>query len=353
MKEKIGSVLILLFLLAPCLSVAQLRSVSEWESGFVKKSKENYKKSKKLSTSTDSRKFYDLAYYIDANIAMYKATKKTIYINQAIEYTTDMIKGATQSKNLKNSQYKDEFYGWGSFTAPKEKNYGKEIPLYESYCWRYVSDLLCIMKKDKLNEKELYKESYHQIYTFTVENIYNKWLSRGQSNLYRSNTHMMSHWVKISMNLYLMTAEQKYKVIIDDFLNKLKGNQKLYNSKTVLTTVKWKSDWDNKNDVFQDVSHGNAVTDVMIALYDNNLGVNKEEINSLIKLFTETVWKSKNSFAKYIDGTGKGSGWFTDGFIKLGRYDANLQKKIESHNKGRSVQFFANGALNAKILTEK
>jgi|SRR5690554_405905 len=351
--NKIILKIVLLFLIAPSLAVAQLKSVDYWELAFIKKSEQNYKKSKKLSTSADSRQFYDLAYYIDANVAMYKATKRTIYLDQAVGYVKDMINEAKLSSNLSKSQYKDGFYGWANFTAPKEKNYGKEIPLYESYCWRYVSDLLYIIKKEKLNEDKAFKEDYDQIYNFTVENIYNKWLSRGKENLYRSNTHMMSHWVKISMNLYLLTGDEKYKIIIDDFLNKFRNNQKIYISKAVSATVKWKSDWRNKNNNFQDISHGNAVIDVMIALYDNNLGVSKTEIDQLIILFDKVIWKSKSSFAKYVDGSGKGSGWFTDGFIKLGRYNADLQRRIESHNKGRSVQFFANGALNVEILKDQ
>ncbi|MCY1529093.1 hypothetical protein D9M68_642210 [compost metagenome] len=151
--------------------------------------------------------------------------------------------------------------------------------------------------------------------------------------------------------MYLLTGEEKYRLIITDFLERFRNNRDLPNSTVEEYTLKWKSDWNNKNNNFQDVSHANAIIDVMISLYENQFGVSREEINDLIELFDKTIWKSYNSFSRYVDGSGKGTGWFTDGFIKLGRFDKSLQVRIEKHNKGRSVQYFANGALNVKILT--
>jgi hypothetical protein len=51
-----------------------------------------------------------------------------------------------------------------------------------------------------------------------------------------------------------------------------------------------------------------------------------------------------------VDGSGTGTGWFNDGLIKLGRYDANLQRRFETHTVGLNTQYYGNGALNASIL---
>ena len=55
-------------------------------------------------------------------------------------------------------------------------------------------------------------------------------------------------------------------------------------------------------------------------------------------------------YAGFVDGSGKGNGWFNDGFMKLGRYDIEIQKRLETHQVGRGVQFYGNGALNASRL---
>lgn len=342
------------FFLIPLMTYSQLKNVDYWEQRFIKKSQKKHMYAERLSQSVDSRKFYDLAYYIDADVAIYKATGKTKYIDCAIEYINNMIDSAKKSADLPKSQYKDDYYGWSNLSASKSNNLGKEVPLYESYIWRYVTDLLYVMKKDHLDQNADFMDEYQKILDFTKINIYEKWHTRGKKNLYRSRTHMMSHWVKISMNLFLLTDNDKYKEIIDDFLVKFRGNKEFSASRKGSVSLKWKSAWKKESQKkYQDVSHGNAVIDVMISLYEHNLGVNKEEIDNFVELFDKTVWKSKNSYATYVDGSGKGSGWFTDGWIKLGRFNEDLQKRIENHTKGRSVQFFANGALNAKILLGK
>lgn len=352
MKEKIGLIFVLLFLLKSSVSFAQLRSVSEWGNRFNNSWEKEYKIALPMSLSNDSWQYYNLAYYIDANSTMFEVTDNTKYLDRALLYVQNIINSAMESSMLSKSQYKDNYKGWANFTAPSYKNDQKEYPLFESYCWRYVTDLLLVMKKKRLDRDSAYKENYDFIYNFTITNIYDKWFNRGINHLYRSNTHMMSHWVKISMNLYLITDDAKYKNIIDDFITKFRNNKESLKLPSGVTTVKWKSAW-NKRGKHQDVAHGNAVIDVLIDLYENDLGITYDEIKEQINLFDKVIWKSKNNFSRYIDGTGKGAGWFTDGFIKLGRYDANLQTRIEKHNKGRTTQFFANGALNAKILLNK
>lgn len=340
------------FLLSIASFSQNIEPVTFWQNRFDDSWAKEYEKALPMSTSNDSWQFYNLSYYIDANVVMYEVSKDQKYLNRALLYVNNMLNSATESKKLAKSQYKDTYMGWANYTAPSYKNDQKEYPLFESYCWRYVTDLLFLMKKNGLDRNLTYQKQYNAISNFTINNIYNKWLSRGKSNLYRSNAHMMSHWVKISMNLYLITGDTKYKAIIADFLKMYRGNQEKTSVSSNVSSIKWKAAW-NKKGQYQDVAHGNAVVDLLIHLYDNDLGVNEAEIKELVTLFDKIIWKSKNSYAEYIDGTGNGSGWFTDGYIKLGRYDASLQKRIENHTKGRSTQFFANGALNAKYLLSK
>jgi hypothetical protein len=53
---------------------------------------------------------------------------------------------------------------------------------------------------------EAYAARYLAILTFTERNIWDKWYSRGQTNIYRIRTHMSSHWAYIALNLERLTA---------------------------------------------------------------------------------------------------------------------------------------------------
>lgn len=343
-------VLFLVGLFSGSSHVDDIRLVEDWERLYVKNIQKEYDIASQQSFSNDSWQFYNLAYYIDANTSMFQATGKTDYLDRAFFYIDNMIGSAIISKKLPNSQYKDSYMGWANTTAPSYKNDGKEYPLFESFCWRYVTYLLRILKgSPSILQIDAYKEKYEKVLTFTQTNIYEKWLVRGRSNLYRSNTHMFSHWARISLDLWEITGDEKYRAPFEEFnkrmrkqiqVGRIKGGSYIY----------WNSPWDKSKRSPQDVGHGNAVVSTIVEMYELGIGYNKRDIERLINMFNLVVWPEQGKFANYFDGSGNGKGWFTDGLIKLGRYDANLQKRIETHDRGRSAQFFGNGALNACIL---
>jgi hypothetical protein len=47
-----------------------------------------------------------------------------------------------------------------------------------------------------------------------------------------------------------------------------------------------------------------------------------------------------------VDGSGTSSGFFSDGFLNLGRYDPRVQDRFKNHNVGRQVQIYGAGARN-------
>ena len=72
------------------------------------------------------------------------------------------------------------------------------------------------------------------------------------------------------------------------------------------------------------------------------------DISKFIMTFDKVIWKTNGgTYAEYVDGTGSDNGWFIDGWMKLGRYNVALQKRLETHTVARSD---GNGALNAKML---
>ncbi len=212
MKAFFNKTLILLIGLSCGNSFSQeLRSVREWETKFMKVWDKNDRIAIKQSESGDSREYYNLALYIDGNIAMFQASGDLKYLDKAFVYINNMIDDAKPSSSLEQSQFKDDFLGWSNKNKNLSKHIGKEVPLYESYCWRYVSYLLRVLHDSPtILSVEKYRNQYNEILEFTEKNIFQKWMKRGKSNIYRSNTHMFSHWARISLDLWYITGKEEY-----------------------------------------------------------------------------------------------------------------------------------------------
>lgn len=345
---------LILILLVNQRGIAQkIGNAPSWEKRFENSWNREYLKAKAQSVSGDSRKFYDLSYSIDANTTMYVLTKDIKYIKRGIEYVNDMISTSIQSKKLPQSSFKDDFFSWACKSGPNVNKYGDEVPLYESYCWRYVTTMLRIIKSDSaLYRKESILNEYNKILNFTEQNVYLKWLTRGKSNLYRSNTHMISHWARICADLFIITGKEEYMLFLKDFIELMEQKMEFFKINGI-EYVKWKLNIHKNDAEYQDVSHGNAVVGTIIEIYENKQGFDRRTIIALKNTLNDIIWKSRNRFSFYVDGTGKGSGWLSDGFVKLGRYDENLQRRLLGHDRGRSTQFLANLELNRRILEER
>ena len=113
------------------------------------------------------------------------------------------------------------------------------------------------------------------------------------------------------------------------------------------------------------MSHGNNVVAYIVEAHDLGVEWTKKDIAAMCVLLKEIIWTTagdKAQYAAYVDGTGSGNGWFNDGFMKLGRYDEEIQRRLETQDLGRTyrsvastrnVQFIGNAALNAKRLAER
>ena len=242
-----------------------------FENKYLNKNNKELEKYSKWSNSSDSWDLYNLSYAIDANNTMYKATGNLKYLDRSIFYAKNAIKSSVNSKFLQNSQYQDDYCSWVNKSNPSKGNDGKEYALYESFCWRYVTDILKIIYDYKLLN---YQNYFHELLLFTETNIYDKWESRGIANLYRSNVHMRSHWAKIAMILYVITKKNKYKVFLDTFIKDFTNHLIYTRTSKGVEVVKWYVAWEQKSKGFQDVSHGNAVVSTTIDIYENNLGLN-------------------------------------------------------------------------------
>lgn len=335
-----------------------LRPVAEWERLFLNRwDAEHTSSFLPMSLSTDSWDFYGLAYGVDGNVAMFRATGKTQYLNRALLYANNMVASARPSNTL-GSNFHDAYLGWKS---QRSDVMNQEVPLFESYCWRYVTQLLrAIRENPSVYGQKHYRKQYKSLLEFTEKNIFEKWFARGpNSYIYRENTHMTAHWALISLNLSRLTKDAtrkaNYLAVLDNINHHLPNYPSSMRRQMITSPVNaaayfWSDRWNSFSRPGQDVAHGNGVMAYIVEGRDAVVEWTDADIRKFVVTLNSVVWPSATRYANYVDGSSVGNGWFNDGFVKLGRYDANLQLRLEKHTVGQNTQFYGNGALNAWVL---
>jgi len=120
---------------------APLLPVSHWEQAYLDTWANELKTSLPLSTSGDSWDQYNLSYSVDSNTAMFRATGETRFLDRALLYIDNVVGKAKVSSTMRTSQYRDTYLGWVSNSKDVDTP-GTEVPLYESYFWRYATTTL-------------------------------------------------------------------------------------------------------------------------------------------------------------------------------------------------------------------
>lgn len=306
-----------------------------------------------LKLTKDSWSLYKLSPVVDSYNQMYIATGDKKYLQYSVTLINDIISNSSVSKKLKRSQFKDDFFSWENKSHEEKKNDGKEYPLFESYLWRYVTSTLVLIEKNNL--KKDFNKDYYSILKFTEQNIFNKWYTRDRKNIYRENTNMSALWAHISLNLSLLSNKKIYKEVYNDFYINFEKNIQYRDNGTLF----WNSFYDKKkwNLKGQDVSHANAEVSFIIDAYIWTDLVNKSFIECLILTLNNNILKNNDTTAMYLDGSGNGKGRIIDGFMKLGRFDRNLQNrllKLKFNNPSQyhiETQFVAVLLANNKLLS--
>ncbi|WP_199792313.1 hypothetical protein [Allosphingosinicella vermicomposti] len=338
-----------------------LRSVAAWEALFLNVwNQEHEGDYLPRSQSFDSAQYYNLAYAIDGNTAMYRATGKAEYLDRALLYVNNVVANVRPSSSLPGSVFKDGYLGWASAASDTA---GQEVPLYESYCWRYVTRLLrVIAETPTLYNDPVYRAHYDRLLAFTEMHIFDKWATRGaNSYIYRNRTHMAAHWAFIAMDLSRMTADPARKAAYLAVFNNI--NRDMPNHPSSLReqmqpgfgapdAYYWSDIWGSIARPGQDVAHANGVISFIVEAHDAGMEWTDDDIRKFVATLDKAIWPAAGQFASHVDGSGSGTGWFNDGLMKLGRYDRNLQLRLEAHRVGNNITFFGNGALNAAILTQ-
>lgn len=344
----------------------QPMSVAEWETRFLSVwNSEHTHAYDGWSKGNNSSWYYFLAYAIDGNTAMYEATCKNRYLDRALYYINNVVADARVSATIPTSQYQDSFKGWAAFDPPDID--GEEVPLYESYMWRYVTRLLRIIRQEPvLYNNPTYRSRYDALLHFTETHIFEKWYTRDPEHLYRSRTHLASHWAYIALDLWLITENNDSKAIYREVFTKINTDLSPYYDSSLRdqiipnpqddTAYFWDAVWESYELPGQDVSHGNGVLAYMIEAHDQGVYWTDADITGLKNLLVKVLWNgsyTEPAFSAYLDGSDHEEGDFqSDGFMKLGRYDADIQRIYEQYTGQESylTQFYGNGALNARRL---
>lgn len=327
-----------------------------------------------LSTSLNSNNYYYLGYGIDATTAMYKATGNVYYLDKALGYIQNVITRAKVSNatNFPDSDYKDGYKGWVCLTQGSVLN--EEVALYESMMWRYVTRLLFVIKNTStLYNNPTYRSQFDTILAFTETHIWDKWYNRGSNQewIYRSRTHMRSHWGFIALDLYKVssnaTRKAQYQTVYTNINNALRSNMINVN----VNSYFWNQTWDSTGvaPIIQDTSHGNNVIAYIVESYERGNYWTREDMVKYINTLKTIIYNGVNhDFADFVNGTygafeGKlDTGRFqADGWVKLGKYHREIQDIYEYviinnptavTSASQFAQLYANMALNEKEFNE-
>ncbi|MBO3737688.1 hypothetical protein [Actinoplanes flavus] len=335
--------------------------VSHWENRYLQTWDFERTEALPASRSADSWEHYTLSYAVDANTAVFRATGRTRYLDRALEYLNGVVDTARASKSLPTSQYRDGYLGWVSNRKDLQPT-GVEVSLYESYFWRHATTTLRIMRQTPAVYDDLgYRARYEKLLAFAETHVFDKWHSRGANDtIYRSRTHMASHWATIALNLAAITEDparrDRYRKVVDDIDRKLPNyptglRGQLQPHPVDASAYFWNDEWGSTRRPGQDVSHANGVMSYVVEAEGQGDFWTAADMTRFGNLLTKVIWPGERRYAAFVDGSGNDNGWFSDGLVKLGRYDPAVQQRLERHEVVNG-QFAANMALNAMLLQQ-
>ncbi len=326
-----------------------VKPVAHWAAIFGDGWDYQYANSLPQSRSADSWDHYNLSYSVDACIAMFRATGERRYLDRALELVENVAASAVPSNTLRASRFSDDYRGWASSRSGEG---GDEVPLYESYFWRYGTALLVAMRDDPAVYGDAkYRARHGRLLDFAETHVFAKWYGRGpQKFIYRDRTHMASHWALIALHLSVLTADadrgSRYRTVLGEIDKRLRGQ--LRRNPAEPTAYFWSDIWGSARRPGQDVGHGNGVLAYVLEAHDRGSVWTDADVAAFAAVL-KVIWPGGRTYRAHVDGTGTDNGWLADGFVKLGRTDPAVQLRLEGHQVVND-QFAANMALNAKIL---
>ena len=288
---------------------------------------------------------------------MFEATGARGYLDRALELVTNMTADAKPSRSLGRRTFHDAYRGWISQLPAVA---GQEVPLYESYSWRYVCRLLTAMRSHPtVNADARYRPRYYSALAFTEHHIFDKWYSRGlHAYIYRDNTNMASHWAYIALHLGRLTTSRSRQLRCEKIHTNIAVTglpnyggtslkRQLSAGSTTHRPYRWSENWGVVGRAPQDVAHANAEVAYIVEARTLSTIWTDADIERLSLTLTEVIMPRRPA---YVDGTGRGTGWIADGFVKLGRFSPQVQRMLRNYHPQGQAQYIAAMAVNARRL---
>lgn len=293
---------------------------------------------------------------IGALVTMFELTDSIHYVEEVLRLTDGFISQTKPGKDIPQNPevFKDDYLGWVNGAQRSNGRGGadfQEIPLFESRFMRYIAKVVYLVSKQKQIEQD-YPELWElnkRILRFVETHIWEKWYVRGERQspgcyryVFRSRTHMTSHWGIIALYLRELTddpvKQAQYNAFLARYNKQLRANLHV----TKDNAYRWNMTWDNPwpwgldckaadEPIIQDVGHGNHVAAYIIESYELENG--EVWTSTDVQQFCNTVKyllydKKQVRFNAYLDGRfeiefADGIRMF-DGFLSLSRYDPSL-----------------------------
>src|SRR5690606_25030718 len=176
--------------------------------------------------------------------------------------------------------------------------------------------------------------------------------------LFRSRTHMTSHWGIVALYLRELTDDEQekeqYSKLLSLYDQQLKSNLRLTKDKAYVWNMTWDNPWPYEtgcngpeNTIIQDVSHGKYEVSYIVEAFDLTKGIwGRQDIERLINTVKYVLYdSSRKRFNGDLNGgfdTKTSDGiQMADGFLKLARYDRQLISLFESvrHRQASAAAF--------------
>lgn len=314
-----------------------------------------------LTHEHETQGHYFLSYCIDGLTSVWRATGDDQYLDEALRLIFLTL---------------DETVPMGSYRGWPGPLDGSTYPLWDSYYWRHVITLVRVLHEHpEVRARGDYEAQFQELLEFSQHDLWDRWVGGGQGNIYRSRTHMASHWARIGMELHTMTGDPEYLEVFENIsFDEVLGygsslRDQMEWSPDVPSAWVWSSLWGEPASVnIQDTSHAGAIVSLIaVAAQKGDYGWGPADVQALTSTLMDIVWEEPldGAYWENVDGTGRLYGepgelggraheWMT-----LGRFSSAVQARMESEYldpERRNLRHFYGyeaagiGAYNARML---
>lgn len=365
----------LIFLLTSCISVNKMGRDLSYNNYYSHELRKNKTSEQHIdAVLRGSMKAYNLmalSRMLGGLIAQYEATDSLEYLDAGYDLCLRAIERSQVSKDIEGnrSPFLDNYRSWINLNPNEDEHVNggghlQEVPLFESYLFRYMAKLLYETKRISPPDRTpKIRTQYGAVLHFVSKNGWEKWYMRGEAKnscytyLFRSRTHMTSHWALVALFMSRMDTDKEkvvqYNTFVDLYNKQLRENLFTKANGAYIWNMTWSNPWPSGlncnpaalNPIIQDGSHGDHVITYVVESYEMQRYWNEEDIKRFSKTLRFLLFDEQSDMF-YADLSGtvedkfKSGMEYADGFIKLGRYDKKVLQCFEKARLKNEHEFY-------------